>query len=74
MCLASRVLTGNMEMDKMSGLVEQVALAGWLQLPALSVVSDASVPASLPSPQHISQNHFQSTPGGALRLLAEFSH
>lgn len=72
MCLASRVLMGNVEMDKMSGLVEQVTPACWLQLPALSIVSDASVLASRPSPQHISQNPLQSTPGRALLLLAEF--
>lgn len=74
MCFASRVLTGNMEMDKMAGLVEQVTWTGWLQLPALSFVSGASMLASRPLPTAVSQNRFQSTPGRELRLLAEFSH
>lgn len=52
---------GNMEMDKMSILVERVPPAGLLLPPALGMVSGAAVWPPCPSPQHVSQNHYRST-------------
>lgn len=51
---------GNMEMDKMSILVERVTPAGLLLPPALGMVSGAAVWPPCPSPQHVSQNHYRS--------------